>query len=98
MGLCGRVEELGSDTMWATQCDSSQAASIPWQQGAECVIALLAALTGYPKVLASLRPLLRFGEVCYPATDKKHYATIASCHTVSMCAGHGLCTIWSLRF
>lgn len=45
IGLYGRVQ----DSMWATQCDSSQAALIPWQQGAECVMPLLAALPGYPK-------------------------------------------------
>lgn len=45
MGLHGRVEERGSDNVWATQCDDSQAALIPWQQEAECVITLLATLT-----------------------------------------------------
>ena len=69
MGLCGRVEERGSDNVWAMQYDSSQAASIPWRQGAECVIALLAALTGYLKGLASLRPPLQFGVVYCTAID-----------------------------
>lgn len=69
MGLCGSVEERGSDNVWATQYGSRQAASIPWQQGAECVIALLAVLTGYLKGLASLRPPLQFGVVYYTAID-----------------------------